>query len=739
MVLVLKGIKLYISFHFYENFLISKREIIIQIGNNMMSVKIGDVWGGISAMLVALPSAVAFGLLVYSPMGLGTHGAIAGIIGVMFLGTLAGILGGTPKLISAPCAPAAAVLSAFVISMLNKNHDPVTVAQAVYIVSLLSAMFQIVFGLMGGGKIIKFIPYPVVSGYLSGVGALIVIGQASKFLGGAFVDPASWSYEAIVVGISSMLGMIWAPKISTKVPAPVFALISGVVVYWLLSLLHPQMRVLADNKFIIGSLSGNLTEMGHTVWGRWLTIPNFSAWKETLIPAFTLAVLLSVDTLKTCVVLEALTQQRSDSNRELRAQGIGNLFSSFFGGVAGAGTMGATLVNISAGGITKLSAVIMGISVFVVFILFSNFVSWVPLSALAGILIVIAYRMVDKSVFILLKNRSTWLDFAVISSVVLVAIFFNLIAAAGVGVLFSIILFLREIIRSSVVRRVLNGHQISSKKKRLPDEVAILTKRADEMTLIELQGNLFFGTTDQMMTQVNPYLFTSKSLILDLSRVQSIDYSASHKLHLLYGEAKRNGASVFIIKWPFKIHETVSSYFKFLDHAELFDDLNSALEIIEDSWLSQTKRSETLLNVFDFPLFSKLTKHELTALNSVLREHHFERNEIIFKSGDIGDQVFFIRQGDVKIELPLKDKSIYIAQFGAGDFFGDMAFLDHGVRSAQAIAESAVDLYSLSRLEFNSVAEKNPKLAGDLFGEFAKVLAIRLRHTDSELRAVQEF
>ena len=196
-----------------------------------------------------------------------------------------------------------------------------------------------------------------------------------------------------------------------------------------------------------------------------------------LVPTLTLSVLLSIDTLKTGVVLDALTRGRSDSNRELRGQGLANLVSSLTGGVPGAGTMGPTLINVTNGGRTRLSGLVAGGLALAVLLALSALIAWIPVAALAGVLLVVAYRMVDRHSFRLLRHRSTRLDFAVIAAVVLVALTAGLIAASGAGVGLAILLFIRDQMHGSIIRRKRYGNEIASKAQRPPVERQILHER----------------------------------------------------------------------------------------------------------------------------------------------------------------------------------------------------------------------------------------------------------------------
>ena len=422
----------------------------------------GDLWGGLAAMLVALPSAIAFGVTIFAPLG-GTYaaqGAIAGIIGATALGLIASTFGGTNRLITAPCAPAAAVLSGLAIQLSQGGASAESVVIMLTLVGLICGLLQLIFGAVGLGRLIKYMPYPVVSGYLSGVGLIIIVSQIPKFLGvpkgthfwESLVSASLWQWQGITVGAVTVAVMVTAPMLTKAVPAAILALVAGVLAYFGLALADSALFSLAGNALVVGPLGGSGAGFGEAIAGRWKAVGSvdMTLLGTLLVPALTLAVLLSIDTLKTCVVLDALTRSRHNSNRELVGQGLGNLAATFVGGVPGAGQMGATLINMSSGAQTRRSGVIEGVLALVAFLLLGSLIAWVPIASLAGILMVIGVRMFDRNSLHLLKARSTILDFTVIATVVVVALTVSLIAASGAGIALAVVLFIREQIRGSI-------------------------------------------------------------------------------------------------------------------------------------------------------------------------------------------------------------------------------------------------------------------------------------------------
>jgi len=726
----------------------------------------GDILGGLAAMLVALPSAIAFGILIYSPLGAGQagKGAMTGLLGAVAIGLVAPAFGGTSRLISAPSAPAAAVLAAMVAELVRTGKG-VSGADFVPLVICLAALvaggLQVAFGTLGGGRLIKYIPYPVVAGYLSGVGIIIVVGQLPRLLGLAkgvdlwtgITAPAQWKLPAVIVGMVSIAVMLASPRITRAIPAPILAIAGGAAAYFGLAMIYPEMSSLSNNALVVGPIG---TEGGSGIFAtleeRWSAALKFG-WAElrpVLMPALTLAVLLSIDTLKTCVVIDALTRTRHNSNRELFGQGLGNLASGILGGMPGSGTMGATLINLESGGRTRFAGFAAGVFALAALLLFGRLVAWTPVSALAGILIVVGIRMVDLRSFRLLRQSSTYFDFLVVAAVVFTAAFFNLMAAAGVGVGLAILLFLRDQIRGSIVRRRAFGNQIFSKRRRLPEQVAVLEKKGTQTCIFELQGSLFFGTTDQLFSELEPLLPGCQHLILDMRRIQSVDFTATHMLEQIEAQLGEHGGCLIFSHLPANLPtgQDLKLYFDQVGllggmrNVRIFPELDDALEWTEDriieSELSAPPGDEAPLDLPDISLLSRLSPEDLRALRAQVEERRFEAGEKIFGAGEKGDELFLIRKGMVSIQLPLAaGRTHHLATFGSGDFFGDMSFLDQRPRSADAMAATPVDLFVLSRGNFDKVAADHPRI-GFIFAHMARVLAVRLRQTDAELATLED-
>jgi len=713
-------------------------------------------------MLVALPSSIAFGVLVFSGIepGRAGQGALFGMIGAAALGLGAPTFGRTPALITAPCAPAAAILSGLVATLTAAHMEPERIIGLMALTALLSSLLQIFYGVIKGGRFIKYIPYPVVSGYMSGVGLIIALGQLPKLLGlpggtgllHGLIQPGLWHWSGIVVGIVTILAMVYAPKLTKVVPAAIIGLLIGMLTYFALGVFNHDLLTVENNSLIIGTFktSGSFLQ---SVYGQLRGLFSIKLSDIEIIwgTALALSALLSIDTLKTCVVLDALTRGRHNSNRELMGQGIANLASFTTGGMAGAGCMGPTLVNVTSGGTTRWSGMSEGIFVILAILVLSPVIAWVPIGALAGILLVVAYRMFEWSAFKLLKFKETRLDFAVIATVVVVAETIGLIAASASGIALAILLFIRDQIRGSVMRKKATLKEVASKTHRLEEERAILTEHGQDAVVAELQGNLFFGTTDQLYTDLEAEIKRIKWLLLDMRRVQSMDYTAANLCRQIHRRLADNGGGLLFCGMPSSLpqRQDINRYLVQVGlvgeqgRILVFETRDEGLEWMENrileshDWISGSETHALVLN--EIELLEDLDEKSIKKLHDCVHELDVEAGHKVFQRGDQGDEIYLIRKGTVRVLLPLSGgKKHHIATFQRGNFFGEMAFLDREVRSADAEAKTDCKLYRISRQEFEEYVDSNPVLGVRVYNRLARAVSLRLRQTNSELRALED-
>ncbi|MEO8409334.1 MAG: SulP family inorganic anion transporter, partial [Propionivibrio sp.] len=704
-----------------------------------------------------------FGVTVYSIVGpeYAAFGALAGILGATALGLIAPTFGGTDRLISAPCAPAAAVLSAFAIELVGHGVEPVAIVLLMTVLGILTGLIQILIGFLGFGKLIRYVPYPVVSGYLSGVGLIIVGSQIPKFAGApagsawleVLITPQHWDWRGLIIGGVTVVAMLAAPKLTRAVPGTIIGIFAGLLAYVGIAVTDPALRQLADNPLVVGALGATSEGYVGLITDRWDQIGELKlAQVAGLIgSAITLAALLSIDTLKTCVVLDQMTRARHDPDRELVAQGLANMASSSIGGMPGAGIIGATLVNLSSGGQTRISGIIEGLMALIVALLLGAFVAWIPVATLSGVLIVVGLRMIDTAPLRFLESRTTVLDFSVVLVVIGVALFVGLIAAAAAGVILSVTLFLREQVGGSVVRRKSHIGQRSSTWYWPEAEMQVIEQRGPAAVIYELQGSLFFGTTHRLYQTLEPELTRADFLILDLQRVQSVDLTAAHMLNLVRDLLSERGVPLLLSNVRERLPNG-RNLRQFLELSGLFSGpgsvvvlptLEEAIEWVEGRLLGDGGYQDLdlpPLELHEIELFKGSKPDTLTDLKACMETRSCTAGDVIYSHGETAADLYLIRCGEVRMlgNVGGSSRMCHIATFGRGEFFGGLAFLDRRPRGNAAVAVRDCELYVLTQEKFNYLAEEHKRIAFVLVSQLARMLAIRLRHADEELTLLQE-
>lgn len=729
--------------------------------NNTSPAWSGDLWGGFAAMLVALPSAIAFGVTIFSPLGAGyaAQGALAGILGATVLGLIVPALGGTDRLITAPCAPAAAVLAAVALGFAQQGLSPQANLLMLISIGLLAGALQIGLGLARIGRLIKYIPYPVVCGYLSGVGLTIIGSQLPRVLGApkeagfwdALGQPAAWQWQSIVIGGLVIASMLLVNRFVRLIPAAIVAMLVGLAACFGLSLLDPSLANL-DNPLLVGRLPGAEDSLWQAVSRHWRALADFDPrlLTQILLPALTLATLLSIDTLKTCIVLDTLTNTHHNPDRELIAQGVGNLASALIGGIPGAGQMGASMVNLASGGQSRRSGILEGGFALLTFLLLSPLVARIPIAALGGILLVIGYRMIDQHSLEFFRSKATRLDFIVIVAVILTALTVSLIAASGIGIVLAIGLYLHEQSRSRILRRKTEGGEQFSKVVRHDQELSILSENGHKTVIVELQGSLFFGTAHQLYLALEPEIGPRTYVILNMRRVQSLDLTATHVLEQIKKRLESVGAYLIFAEIPhglpsgLKMKRYLRDVGLVRDHtmALAFRQLDDALEWVEHQVLTGAdythQDSDPPLELGELEKLLGWQPTTLTRLAALFEPRHYAAGDKLFEAGAPGGDLLFIRRGTVRVEIALKKKEVWhIGTFGRGDFIGEMGFLDSTRRSAEAIALSDSDCFVLSRERFDAGTELAGPAAARFFEGIARVLAMRMRFMNKELRVLR--
>ena len=477
-----------------------------------------NIFGGLTAAIVALPLAIAFGI----SSGLG---ASAGIFGAIFLGFFASLFGGTKTQISGPTGPMT-VVSASVVAAFGANLS------LVFTTFLLAGLFQVLFGMIKIGRFVKFIPYPVISGFMNGIGLIIILLQINIALGleasSSVIESlmqipnsiVNLNPEAILLTMGTLVVLYMSPKkLTSKIPSPLIALV-------ILSLVA---NIFSMEVIYVSDIPTGLPSFIEFSF-------DMASISFVFVSALTLAILGTIDSLLTSLVADSLTKDKHNSNKELIGQGLGNMVASLFGGLPGAGATMRTVSNIKSGANSKSSGMIHSVFLLLILLAFAPLASKIPMPVLAGILIKVGFDIFDYKMLKQLKIIPKY-DVSIMMIVFILTVFVDLIVAVGVGVVLSSFLIIHRLVRESEVN--IQGEQIAENKD---DRIF----KEGYVRIVNIKGPFFFGSTSFILDKVDK-IYDVENVVLDCSSVSFMDLSAIYALSETIEKLKSSGSKVYIV------------------------------------------------------------------------------------------------------------------------------------------------------------------------------------------------
>ncbi|MBP3925444.1 SulP family inorganic anion transporter [bacterium] len=525
----------------------------------------GDIFGAIIASIIAFPQAVAFG----EASGMG---ASAGILGAIILSFIVGVLGCNMALISGPTGPTA-IIAALIVSGANGNF-----AEIIPIL-VMAAIFQIIISLTEIPRMIKYVPYPVISGFLTGIGLIIIILQLPPLLGGETYSstlkalaayPQIFSNingEALIIGGATLFILFFTPKFITRfIPVQLLALLlmTGIAYYFGLN---------------IDTVTGAKLHFEN------IHIPNFTYETITtnLPIALTLAFIATSEGLLTGIIMDSLTKVKHNSKRLVKAMGIGNLFCALTGSMFGTAATMRSVAAVKAGAATRAACIASSLILLIVLLKFNSFISQIPICVLAAILIKIGYDILDLKVLKILKYAPKD-DLYVLIAVLILTVFYNLIFALGIGIVMAALLYAKRVADNTNIKaNVYNPSAYTSFETKVEKESHY------KIRILHIDGQFFFGSITQIVSHFDEMLET-EYIILNYSSNSKLDMSAIFALEDIIVRLKSQKIKLYLV----------------ITNKEVYEQIKS-LEII----------SQTGLNC--------LFNDETDAINKAIEETHLEK------------------------------------------------------------------------------------------------------------------
>ncbi len=494
----------------------------------------GDALGGLTAAIVSLPLALTFGVASGA-------GAEAGLYGAIIIGLFASLFGGTSTLISEPTGPMTVVMTAVVMSLVAAN--PENGMAMAFTVVMLAGLFQIIFGFLKLGKYITLMPYSVVSGFMSGIGLILIILQLAPALGqsapsGGVIGTLVYlpdllsnivTLELLLFCLTLCILFFTPAKIKKNIPPQLIALVVISLVSVITIGTNPIQR--------IGEIDITLPNM---------IMPSFTQdqVRIMLLDAIVLGMLGCIDSMLTSVIADNLTRTEHKSNKELIGQGLGNIMSGLFGGLPGAGATMGTVVNIQSGGRTALSGVIRVLVLVIAVFGAASLIEMIPLAVLAGIAVKVGVDILDWS-FIKRAHRVSRHSTVIMYAVLLLTVFVDLIVAVGIGVFIANVITIEKL-SASQSKNIKAMSDVDDRNPLEPEQRRLLNQAQGKVLFFYLSGAMIFGVS-KALARERKNIENHDVIIIDLSDVSILDDTITLSLENVIEEALDKNKTVYVV------------------------------------------------------------------------------------------------------------------------------------------------------------------------------------------------
>lgn len=718
-----------------------------------------DISAAISTAIISIPGNIIFGIIAFSPLGpqYTNLGILSGFICSIILGGFSAIFSNTKGLISGPRAGVSIAIASFLTYLINfyAAANTLQISNS-YILALLfgtliaAGFIQMVLGIFKMGMVIKYISYPVIVGFINSKVILLVKSQIWNMTGlentgGTFFSNfQNINIFAVFVTAVTVLLYFIIKKIFKKIPVHLIVIVLACFVHYMFDWLQ-----ITDNPGkIIGSIDLNLKQLlyyfdGLAVFGN---SGFFVHITEMIITAFGIAVLSSTDTLLTSLAIQNITYESVNANRELLVQGIGNIFSTLFGGIVGGGSSTRSMTNVQTGGRNKIAAILYAFLIFIILVVLTPIIQYLPLAVIAGLAIIIAIKMFNRwmlSLFGKIRSKKNGVNKEVLSNliiivlVILITLMSNLVYAALSGMAISIILYVYKKSRVSILRKTYSGAKIHSKRQLNLNVMELLNNYGSEICILELESSVFFGTADELSNRIDTFLTKKiKFLIIDLKRISDIDSSGIRILERIYAKAESKDCLVCFaylasnsMYWGL-FNEM--GFFKRINSRHVFIDSDSALEYCEDLLVKKHRNKLNKLSKLGFSAFNNFNGNDFEIIRKLLYKKLIKQGEYICKQGDESDSMYFISKGsaDITIRLSNNQREKRLETLNAGTFFGEMAMIEEKPRSANVVAKTDLTCLILKKEKFTLLREKHSDTYLKMMNNILKTLSSRIRYAN---------
>jgi sulfate permease, SulP family len=713
-----------------------------------------EVLGGLVSAAVAIPLAMGYGMFAFAPLGEDyfEDGARAGIATAVVVAIACVALGDKTTTVYAPRITSTFFLGLLIFGLAHSDEPairaggaPLVLAIAFSIV-LLAGAFESLFGFIKLGTLIKFTPQPVMAGFQNAAAALLFLVQLGNVCGFDRTVPFTQvprhldSIKPLSLAVATItFTVMWnAKKLLPKVPPMLVGIGLGCILYYV--------GVLVGLGSYLGPIiaSGPRAAIGPTAFpyfGGLARDNDLIALLPTILGgSLALAIIASIDALLCAKLVTAPGEPRRDGDRLLMRLGVGNLAAASIGGITSGINIGPSIVNRAFGARRPLSVLVNAVALLVAGTLLFSLLGQIPRVALSAVIMVIAVQHIDVWSLRLVRairrgphayRFNVALDLAVVVAVAVLSIAINIVPAVFIGVAIAVALFVFRMSRS-IIRRSYRCGTIHSRTSRTAPDRAFLEGSGDAILVMELQGALFFGTGEKMLSEIETALRRETScVILDLRRLTEVDSTGANVLlELKANLAQRNIELLLAAAAKTIAMERLESFgvLSSIGDANIVPDVDRGIQRAEDDLL----RTQPQIHDMEMPLaqvgvLAGFSATDLKVIEPYLKRAYYPAGAVVFRENEIGNEVLMVIRGTASAYLQTPNTNIRLATFAPGTIFGELAILDEGVRSATVMADKELACRALTTSDFAALSATSPSVAIRLLAAIARELSGRLR------------
>lgn len=717
-----------------------------------------EIGAGFLAGLTAIPTALATGLLVFGSLGAGFVEAstAAAIYSLLVGGLVVGLAANSSPIIPVPLIGPNLILANLVVTaaaiLSSQPHAGTVIVVAAALCVLLSGLWQILLGGTGFAFVVNYVPYPVLAGFLNGIAVLTIVSQlrpqftaANGSLGWP-EKPAALLFIVVIFLLIANFPALAAriPRLRS-VPAALAALAIGVVIF---AAAHAALPTL-DLGHALGTLDIRFPP-SFTLAPLWAPGVNDSiklVLPEVVIHSLAVAGVATIETFFAMRLVQNVADIDFTPRRQILAFGGANLAAACAGGLTVSGQPSLTMMAVGAGGRTRVTPLVMALTVFLIGILFSDALSVIPVAVLSAILIATSLKLFDPWTLRLLptalsgatptlRKRAAH-DFLIVATVMGITIFYSVIGGIIVGCVLACAIFILRMGRP-VVQSLAWDDEVLSKRVHTAAQMAALAATPRRRVVVTLQGVLFFGNADNLADAIKRLQDEADIVVLDCGKITELDVSGANALRAIGDRLHRLGKQLHVCHVPPDLLDSFADGLK-RPADELRRNIDATLEIIEQDLLREAgaQASDTPLPLGKVDIVQGMSEEELALLAAATDTRQFAAKQTLCQEGDAGDRMWLILAGSVSVTVPVPGgRTLRVASLGQGTTVGEMALIERGPRTATIVADEPVQCVELTLDAFDRLMGEHPGVASRLLANLCLAMTRRLRITTAELRAV---